>query len=104
MNGLSAEPNGNGKSVILGRNVLVPASVIGGAIALLLMVGSYVKSNVTDPIAETKADVAEIKRTLTDRWTGTNMKMWELEMRRSNPTLTMPNTWDIVNGQRGVDK
>lgn len=103
----SVEGNGNGngtKPIILGKNVLMPVGVTSAIIGLMLLCASYIKSNITDPISTMQVDVNDIRRTLTDRWTGTNMKMWELEMRRRNPDLNMPNAWDIVNGQRGDEK
>lgn len=93
--------NGNGrKPLVLDRAVLVPVGVVALAVTAVFGALHYFDSQLVQPLRELQSDVKDIRAAMVDRWTGTNMKMWELEMRRRNPELDMPNTWDIVNGQR----
>lgn len=107
------------KPVVVGRNVLFPGAVVIGictTVVVILMWGWQVISTkkasedqaaalltltatvtkLTETMSELREGQNKIEDILTDRWTGTNMKMWCLEMLRLNPTISLPDPWDII--------
>ena len=88
--------------VIIDKRALVPVYVIGGVLAVLFLALNYLDNRFA-PVARIETNVRdigyrldEIEGILADRWSATHQKMWELQLKQMNPSLQLPNTWDIV--------
>ena len=96
------------KPTSIDQRTWVPLAGAVGAIMLLLGAMAWLDNRfqaVAVDIADTKDRVTSISHELermsdrfSDRWTASQMKVWELELRRRNPTLDLPDAWAIVNG------
>ena len=88
----STNGNGNGRRTILGPNTLMPVGVM---VTLLLTIIAAVFWLDTR-FDELEVRMMEIERSIGDRWTGNDMKLWTEMMQRKNPGHVIPDPWEIV--------
>lgn len=89
---MNESTNGNGRKTILGPNTLMPA---GAMVTLILTIIAAVFWLDTR-FDELEVRMMEIERSIGDRWTGNDMKLWTEMMQRQNQTLCIPDPWTIT--------
>lgn len=82
------------------RKVWVPLAVVAGGVAMLVGLGMaafnfhlYLQAQFTGLTVQLQALDRRLERMEerdSDRWSGTDMRLWTLELSRQNPTLAVP--------------
>lgn len=87
---------------VIDNKTLVPIYAVAAVLMLCYGFLNYLDDRFK-PVDGIAANVVEIGHRLdmieavvSDRWTATHQKMWELQMRQMNPSIAIPNTWEIT--------
>lgn len=95
------------------RSLTMPVTLIGSGLLVIFGGLHYLDARfervdaaiqmMTNSQNAIRLDVERIKLLLDDRWSVTMQKMWELEMRRLNPTVQFPDAYRIANHEAQVE-
>jgi hypothetical protein len=99
------------------QNTMIPlgmmVTIVLGAIGFHLWLMTQftdVKNQAVTNLVEIKRSIDSIDRrvermesTSRDRWTASDMKIWELECSRMNPQSKYPNVWEIIQQRKAND-
>jgi len=72
----------------LNEKTVMPMSLVVGCVVAFVGGAIWINSS----LSEIKYSIAAIQIQLSDRWTGSDMKLWVARLKFENPTLTVPST------------
>ena len=85
--------------IVIDKGTLVPLGVVLSVVGTLTTMGIWMSSRFTAidmAIGNIDRRIAFLESSRFDRWTGTDMRIWEAVMAKQNPTLTLPGVGSVI--------
>lgn len=100
-----SENNGDKKPIILTPATLMPFGMTVVVVLSLWRGMSYLDDKfrkMENTIMAIEMELKSINSTLLDRWTVQDMKLWEQELKIRNPTLVVPDAYEVSGRPRAI--
>lgn len=88
------------ESKILSKETLVPISVVVVIVSLAVSFHLWISSQFNEmnkTLANIDKQMYTIELSMKSIWTADQQKIFELELQKKNPNLSVPDSWNIIN-------
>lgn len=103
---MSGEDDGK-KTIVVNKETLIPLGIVISICFAVLSLHVWLLGRfdgINEALSRIDHKLENVEKKVVDSWGASDMKIWELELQRRNPTMNIPDSWAIFSKKAVSEK
>jgi len=87
---------------IISKESLIPIGAVVAIVCAAMSLHLWLSASFTEintSLNEIKHRMDSLENGVRGSWSAQDMKVWEMELRQRNPSMSIPDTWNVIRRQ-----